>query len=65
MFVRVLRKGKHCLKVSLAFRKGKTYSEQILEPSQVYEFHSIFKVRVKNMMIILIYTEVVCMSGFR
>jgi hypothetical protein len=41
-----------------AVRLGKTYSEQILEPSQVHEFHSILKVHVKNM-IILFYTELV------
>jgi hypothetical protein len=35
----------------------KTYSEQILEPSQVYEFHSILKAHVKNMILILLYTE--------
>jgi hypothetical protein len=33
------------------------YSEQILEPSQVYEFHSILKAHVKN--IILFFTELV------
>jgi hypothetical protein len=36
---------------------GKTYTEQILEPSQVYEFHGIFKANVKNMIIILFHTE--------
>jgi hypothetical protein len=40
--------------------KSKTYSEQILEPSQVYELHSTLKAHVKNMIIILFYTELVC-----
>jgi hypothetical protein len=42
--------------VPLPYR-AKIYSEQILEPSQVYEFHSILKAHVKN--IILFYTELV------
>jgi hypothetical protein len=42
-------------KKRFVFRK--TYSEQILEPSQVHEFHSILKAHVKN--IILFFTELV------
>jgi hypothetical protein len=30
----------------------KTYSEQILEPSQVYEVHTILKVHIENMIIL-------------
>jgi hypothetical protein len=37
----------------------KTYSEQILEPSLVYEFHNILKAHVKNIIIILFCTELV------
>jgi hypothetical protein len=38
-------------------QKKKTYTEQILEPSLVYKFHSIFKAHVKNMIIILFHAE--------
>jgi hypothetical protein len=38
----------------------KTYSEQILEPSQVYEFHCILEAHVINMIIVLFYTELAC-----
>jgi hypothetical protein len=38
----------------------KTYSEQILEPSLVYEFHCILEAHVKSMILVLFYTELEC-----
>jgi K+-transporting ATPase A subunit len=43
----------------------KTYSEQILEPSQVYEFGSISKAHIENMIILFHTVLVYVMHSFR
>jgi hypothetical protein len=44
--------GKLELQVCMGIIKRKTYSEQILEPSQIYEVHNIFKAHIENMIIL-------------
>jgi hypothetical protein len=43
---------------------NKTYSEQILEPSQVYEVHTIFKAHIENMIILFHIVLVYVMHSF-
>jgi hypothetical protein len=54
----------HFLFIQILTRSKKTYSEQILEPSQVYEAQSTLKAHIENMVILFHTVLVYVMHSF-